>query len=212
MGAYDPNPNIVLITVGHGGTTLYHGRSENLRNCQLQTYGDRWRERLDGSDPSVIIPENTPVVDCTGPECDVYGYAVSGPMFSEVLDDDQVHELGKAPFIWDGKKASGMAQVGRDVFLAHAAAYGTKITDARTGEPWPAPERLPEGIGNAKGDALALAAAANPAAAIGAVMLHGTDNALDHIGSVPLCDDCGNDVPDHELPDGSLVCAYCAGE
>lgn len=128
------NPHVALVTIGHGGWTLYHGKSDGYTRATVQGYGDDWRTYLDTPDGDVFIPAGTPVVDCTGHLCDLAGYATRCPMPSTDLGPEQVHPFMGKPTDWDGVRCSGMARVGVEVFLAHAATFGVKITAAGTGE------------------------------------------------------------------------------
>jgi hypothetical protein len=162
--------NIVLVTIGFGGTTLYV-EPEGNDTSKITGYDrDDWRKYLEpGLDH--IIPPGTPVVDCTVEGCDTVGYAVKGPMFGQRLAPNEVWELLGSRREWDGTFASGMADVGLDVFLAHAAHFGAEITYAGSGEAFPVPEVLPTGKADAKNTAIAYGVAVDPTATIKAVLL-----------------------------------------
>jgi hypothetical protein len=162
--------NIVLVTIGFGGTTAYV-EPEGNDTCKVQGYDDKWRRYLEPGE-EYFIPADTPVVDCTVESCNTFAYATKGPMFSQRLAPNMVSELFGEPVEWDGSMASGMANVGLDVFLAHAAYFGTKITYAGNGEAFPEPAVLPAGKADTRNTVIAMGVAVNPTATIEAVMKH----------------------------------------
>lgn len=160
----------MLVTIGFGGTTCY---IKPVDNCTTKVTGygrDGWRKYLEPG-LEYFIPADTPVVDCTVESCDTSAYAIKGPMFGQHLAPNEVHELGAGRKEWDGTFASGMAEVGLDVYLAHAAHFGTKITYAGSGERFPEPWMLPAGKADLRNTAIAIGVAVDPTATIQAVML-----------------------------------------
>jgi hypothetical protein len=163
---------IVLVTVGYGGTTLYHAHEPGQPNARTHTSGD-WYDRLDNSsDDELTIPLDTPVVDCTVEGCDTIAYGVYGPMFAADLGPDEYFELLDGVQEWQGQRLSGMATCGRDVFLAHASHLGCDITVAGSGEPYPLPERELMGAPDARKTLIALGVATNPSETVAAVVLN----------------------------------------
>jgi hypothetical protein len=168
------NPTIVLVTVGHGGATLYHGRTRGLSNCHTHTYD--WRRYLDEPSDHVVIAPDVPVVDCTVDGCDTVGYAINGPLFSADLKDDEFFELGDKRRTWRGERLSGIATCGRDVLIAHAASYGCRITYAGSGDTYPLEASTLTGEADERNSLIALGIATNPAETIAAVMLSDLTN------------------------------------
>jgi hypothetical protein len=168
--AQHANPTIVLVTVGYGGTTLYHDHTPGLSNCYTRTSND-WRHHLEAPSDRMVIPPDTPVVDCTVEGCDTVGYGIYGPLFAADLKPGEFFELGDGLQTWRGQRLSGMASCGRDVFLAHAERYGCGITYAASGEPFPVRGPMPAGEADGLNSLISYGLATDPAETISAVIL-----------------------------------------